>query len=73
MSNAEKQRLEMMLKKLEHYSQRYAEHKKAVGFAKKKKEEVEQSINFNLEMIGRRHRPQELQFLIDAADLVIRK
>lgn len=36
----EKMKLDMMLRKLDHYRTRYAEHYKAIAFAQKKKQEI---------------------------------
>ena len=42
---AEKQRIELIKRKLEHFQTRYMEHFKAVGFAKQKKGQIEAQID----------------------------
>jgi len=66
----EKMNLDLMLKKLEHYSTRYGEHYRAIGFAKKKKEEILQQIKLCLE-ISKKYGPQDFVFLEEIAELVI--
>ena len=46
----EKQRLDMMLRKLDHYKTRYTEHYNAIRFAQKKKQEIQIQIQKCLEL-----------------------
>jgi hypothetical protein len=67
----EKQELDMMLRKLEHYQTRFMEHFKAIAFAQKKKKEITLQIKNGLEL-NNKYGPQDFKFLEDIADLVIR-
>lgn len=67
----EKIKLEMMLRKLDHYRTRYFEHYRAIDFAKKKKQEIQNQINNCLEL-NNKYGPKDLSFLEEIAELVIR-
>ena len=41
----EKQKLEQIIRKLGHFRTRYTEHYKAIGFAQKKKVEIQNQVN----------------------------
>ena len=64
-------KLDMMLRKLSHYSTRFLEHQKAIDFAKKKKQEITTQIKNCLELSGK-YGPQEFKFLEEIAELVTR-
>lgn len=67
----EKLKLEMMLRKLDHYRTRYFEHFKAIDFAKKKKQEIQSQIHNCLEL-NNKYGPKDFSFLEEIAELVIR-
>jgi hypothetical protein len=54
----EKQQLDMMLRKLEHYQTRFTEHFKAITFAQKKKKEITLQIKNGLEL-NTKYGPQD--------------
>ena len=67
-SNAEM--IEREMKRLEFYSDRYNQHQGSIQFAKKKLEDIKKEIDFVCEA-NPRINPNDLQFLIDIARLVI--
>ena len=58
------------MKRLEFYSDRYNQHQGSIQFAKKKLEDIKKEIDFVCEA-NPRINPNDLQFLIDIARLVI--
>ena len=68
---AEKQRIELIKRKLEHFQTRYMEHFKAVGFAKQKKSQIEAQID-EFTKLQSQYSTQDLEFLNETSELVIR-
>lgn len=63
---------DLLLKKLEHYSTRYAEHMRSLEFAKKKRKDIKEQVNSLLELTPK-YGPSDFKFLEDIAELVVSK
>jgi hypothetical protein len=67
----EKMKLDLMLRKLDHYKTRFTEHFRAITFAQKKKQEIQTQIKNCMEL-NNKYGPQDFKFLEEIAELVIR-
>ena len=67
----EKMKLDMMLRKLDHYKTRFTEHFRAIEFSKKKKQEIITQIRNCIEL-NHKYGPNDFKFLEEIAELVVR-
>jgi ariadne-1 len=61
---------EQSLKRYEHYSSRFIDHKKAIGFAKKKQEKLKASV-LNMVATLKTTNPAEFDTFIEASNLIL--
>lgn len=64
-------KLDLMLRKLDHYKTRFTEHYRAITFAEKKKQEIQTQIKNCIEL-NNKYSPRDFAFLEEIAELVIR-
>ena len=68
---AEKQRIELMKRKLDHFQTRYMEHYKAISFAIAKKQQIKDQID-EFTKLQSQYATKDLEFLDEISELVIR-